>query len=136
MGGVGKTTALRGLCHIDEVQKAYPDGIYFLEFGKMQMMRKCQQRYVGASKTRVAMRWQRRWRRQAVDLGYVCEVKKLLLDASGSVLVVSTRFARISESVGNPTLFDALDARGEKAREILQKAACGSFINSGGTNRY
>eukprot|EP00171_Calliarthron_tuberculosum_P019566 IDg19566t1 len=34
MGGVGKTTALRGLCYVEEVKKAYPDGIFFVEFGE------------------------------------------------------------------------------------------------------
>eukprot|EP00171_Calliarthron_tuberculosum_P023393 IDg23393t1 len=34
MGGVGKTTALRGLCHDELVKQAYKDGICFLEFGQ------------------------------------------------------------------------------------------------------
>ncbi len=34
MGGVGKTTTLRAICYQEEVKKAFPDGICFLEFGQ------------------------------------------------------------------------------------------------------
>eukprot|EP00171_Calliarthron_tuberculosum_P005482 IDg5482t1 len=76
------------------------------------------------------------WPIRPEDLGYVHHLKKLLLDATGSVLVVSTRFPRIAESVGSPTSFGTLVARGEKSREILLRAASGKISANAETNEY
>eukprot|EP00171_Calliarthron_tuberculosum_P006677 IDg6677t1 len=42
----------------------------------------------------------------------------------------------IAESVGNPTLFEPLQACGEKARKILLKAAASNFSTNARTNEY
>eukprot|EP00171_Calliarthron_tuberculosum_P006675 IDg6675t1 len=166
MGGVGKTTALRGLCHSDQVKDAYPDGIWFLEFGEdandeelSAKIQRCVENSGGdsvgkemakagslSSAIQLASAWLRRrkillvcddlWPIRPDDLGYVRQIKKLLVDASGSVLLVSTRFLKIAEGVGNAIAFEPLEARGEKTRAILVKASSGNFSTNGGTNTY
>eukprot|EP00171_Calliarthron_tuberculosum_P007492 IDg7492t1 len=166
MGGVGKTTALRGLCHVDEMMKLYSDGIFFLEFGEdandemvSAMIKGCVQNSGGeavakemakagslSSNIEMASLWFCKkkillvcddlWPIGGEDLGYVRHLKKLHRRTSGCVLVVSTRFASIAESVGNPTRFEPLEARGEKAREILLKAACDKLRMNGVTDTH
>eukprot|EP00171_Calliarthron_tuberculosum_P005706 IDg5706t1 len=116
MGGVGKTTALRALCHAEKVKEAYPDGIWFMEFGQdardekvAARIRRCVENSGGEAVAKemakagslskaieVASAWLRKrkillvcddlWPIETEDVGYVCELKTLLEDSNGSVL--------------------------------------------------
>ncbi len=129
MGGVGKTTALRAICHEEEVKEAFPDGICFLEFGEgtkdsdvQQQLERCI-RCFGGTTTLVEMRkqsslkgvvnqaasWLHKkailfvcddlWRSPGCEFGYLPLLKRLLEGAPRSKLLVSTRDQRIAEEV-------------------------------------
>ena len=129
MGGVGKTTALRAICHQTDVRVAFPDGICFLEFGQdtkdsdvQQQLERCISNF-GGTTTLVEMRkqsslkevvnqaasWLRKkailfvcddlWRSNACEFGYLPLLKRLLEDAPRTKLLVSTRDQRIAEEV-------------------------------------
>ena len=44
MGGVGKTTALKGIRHSENVQSQFEDGVCFMEFGQDATVQKFVQR--------------------------------------------------------------------------------------------
>ncbi len=129
MGGVGKTTALRAICHEGEVKEAFPDGICFLEFGQdtkdgdvQQLLERCIRKF-GGTTTLVEMRKQSSlkevinqaaswlckrvilfvcddlWRSPACEFGYLPLLKRLVEDAPRSKLLVSTRDQRIAEEL-------------------------------------
>lgn len=131
MGGVGKTTALKGICHEKAVWEMYPDGICFLEFGEKASNRKVIDELVrclrnfGSSRLASEMKntveigkvvetvaqWLNEravlfvcddlWPLPNNELGYVPELKKLLRDTPKSALLVSTRDRKIARAVGN-----------------------------------
>ena len=129
MGGVGKTTALRAICHQPEVKEAFPDGICFLEFGQdtkdgnvQQQLERCIRKF-GGTTTLVEMKkqlslkgvveqaasWLHKkailfvcddlWRSPGCEFGYLPLLKGLLEDAPRSKLLVSTRNQRIAEEL-------------------------------------
>ncbi len=129
MGGVGKTTALRAICHEGEAKKAFPDGICFLEFGDdtkdgdfQQQLERCVRNFGGITTldemkkqsslkgvVNQAASWLRKkailfvcddlWRSPDCEFGYLPLLKRLLEDAPRSKLLVSTRDQRIAEEV-------------------------------------
>ncbi len=129
MGGVGKTTALRAICHQEKVREAFPDGICFLEFGQdtkdidvQTQLEGCINNFGGVSivtkmekqpsleaAVNQAARWLRErtvlfvcddlWRSPASDFGCQPLLKRLVRYAPRSVLFISTRDNRIAEEV-------------------------------------
>ncbi len=121
MGGVVKTTTLRAICYQEEVKKAFPDGICFLEFGQnakdinvQRQLERCIGNFGGVSVAakmeeqsslecviHQASRWLREkevlfvcydlWRSPTSEYGYLPLLKRLLVDAPRSKLLVSTR---------------------------------------------
>lgn len=121
MGGVGKTTALRALCHELQVREYFPDGICSMEFGQesndgkvFREVKHCVTKF-GGNKMRkrieedgtleggvdYASEWLSSkavllvcddlWPREHMALGYLPVLKKLLRDAPDSGLLISTR---------------------------------------------
>jgi len=67
------------------------------------------------------------WATKSSELGYVHELWRLLRNAPQSRLLVSTRDRYIASKIAeSPVNFEALEARGKKAREILGKTAFGA----------
>ncbi len=150
MGGVGKTTTLRAICYQEEVKKAFPDGTCFLEFGQnakdsdvQEQLERCIRNF-GGKTTLAEMKkqsslegvvseaasWLREkeilfvcddlWASSASDSGYLPLLKRLLVDAPHSKLLVSTRNQRIAEEVSsNCVMFGTLPSEGHTARKLL-----------------
>ncbi len=158
MGGVGKTTTLRAICYQDEVKKAFPDGICVLEFGQnakdinvQRQLERCIGNFGGESVVakmeeqsslegviHQAARWIRMkevlfvcddlWRSPTREYGYLPLLKRLLVDAPRSKLLVSTRDQKIAEEVSTSCVtFGTLPPHGLRARNILGKHAFGEM---------
>ncbi len=150
MGGVGKTTTLRAICYREEVRKAFPDGICFLEFGQnakdinvQRQLERCIENFGGVSVAakmeeqsslegviHQAARWLREkevlfvcddlWRSPTSEYGYLPLLKRLLVDAPRSKLLVSTRDQKIAKEVSeNCVTFGTLLPHGPSARNLL-----------------
>ena len=131
MGGVGKTTALKGICREKEVLDTYPDGVCFMQFGQDASGKKvrseivrCVRNFGGVELSRqleqaksigevvdgAAMWFKGRtillvcddiWESDASQLGFVPELKNTLRDAPRSGLLVSTRDRNIARAISD-----------------------------------
>ena len=131
MGGVGKTTALKGICSAESVRGLFADGICFMEFGENATVQKvreeicsCVRKFGGkelakemrkASSLRDVVSQAAEWLEgRAVllvcddlwvtddnELGYLPELKNLLRDAPESGLLISTRDRTIALEVSS-----------------------------------
>lgn len=139
LGGVGKTTALMGLCRDTEVQNLFPDGVYFISVGKdasdghvigqLQLIIK---QSGGHTKGNEAGNWKSLdlairetakwfhgrkvlficddlWPTRKSDKGYLTVFKQLCIHAETAHLVVSTRDRTLVDDVEKKIEFDKLD---------------------------
>ena len=157
MGGIGKTTALRALCYHEKVRKAFPDGIYFFElgqdandsnvrnqleqcvfnFGGVKVVAKMEKEPTLDEVVKHAARWLREtavlfvcddlWGSPTSSFGYLPLLKRLLRNAPGSKLLISTRDQRIAEEVSmSYETFGTLPPQGQSARNLLGQITFGA----------
>ncbi len=131
MGGVGKTTALRAICHQKKVMEAFPDGICYLEFGQnatdrnvQQQLERCIRQFGGlstadkieeqstlAGTAKQAANWLGKkeillvcddlWGSPTSKFGYLSLLRQLVRDSPDSRLLVSTRDLKIAKEVSS-----------------------------------
>ena len=131
MGGVGKTTALKGICSAGSVQGHFSDGICFMQFGEDATLQKVRSEIcrsvkkfggkevakemkhaesLGGVVSKAADWLEDRevllvcddlWATDDNELGYVRELKQMLRDAPKSGLLILTRDRKIAKAVSS-----------------------------------
>ncbi len=153
MAGVGKTVALQGLAHDEDVQRRFPDGIFFMTLGKGATVetvlreiarivavtgaKSIMSTVLSSASVREAVDYAVPWLTGRICLflvgdiwptencktGFLMDLHQLLRERPESRMAISTRNVAIAQSAGAIVIFGARDSLGPVSLSIFMSHA-------------